>query len=45
MLSPARNSGGSTFTTTRRPSSHLLGDEHAAHAAAGELTLDAERSA
>ena len=25
--------------------SHLLGDEHAAHAAAGELALDAERRA
>ena len=37
---PAASSGGSTLTTTLRPSARLLGDEDARHAAAAELTLD-----
>ena len=34
------SSGGSTLTTTVRPSARFVGDEHARHAAAAELALE-----
>ena len=39
-LTPAASSGGSTLTTTLRPSAVSVGEEDARHAAAAELALE-----